>query len=221
MKLKSFYLTLKTNEFVRESPSKLRGYIANQFKEYPILHHHVHQGYFYGYPRVQYKIMDGTPLILGIEEGSTVLREIYSEINELVLGHQQYTIVEKKITELDSEINCTGKNCQYTFLSPWIGLNNENHAKYVRIYDWKEKKIFLNNILVGNILSMSKGLEFVVDRTLRVHSHLDQVQVQYKGVPFIAFTGKFQVNFEIPDFFGLGKGVSQGFGTVAQLNQEG
>lgn len=218
MQLKTFYLTLKTNKFVEEDPSKLRGYIANNFKEYPILHHHIQNGYFYNYPKVQYKIIEGTPLILGIDEGAIILHKIYPEINELLIGNKKYIVLEKKITELNSEIKCITQNIQYSFITPWIGLNSENYKNYVNITDWKEKKSFLNNIIIGNILSMSKGLELVIDNTLYVHSHLEQAKIYYKGVPFIAFTGKFKINFEIPNFFGLGKGVSQGFGTVFQLN---
>jgi hypothetical protein len=83
------------------------------------------------------------------------------------------------------------------------------------IRDWREKKAFLNGILTSNILSMCKGLDYVVDRKLYVvHSRLDDEKVEYKGVPMICFTGEFRVNFQIPEFFGLGKGVSQGFGVV-------
>jgi hypothetical protein len=37
--------------------------------------------------------------------------------------------------------------------------------------------------LAANILSMCKGLDYVVDRKLYVHSHLDDEHVEYKGVP--------------------------------------
>jgi len=47
-----------------------------------------------------------------------------------------------------------------------------------------------------------------------VHSRVDAERVEYKGIPVMGFTGEFRVNFKIPDFFGLGKGVSQGFGVV-------
>ncbi len=39
-------------------------------------------------------------------------------------------------------------------------------------------------------------------------------KIVYKGTEILGFTGRFKVNFKIPDFFGLGKGVSQGGGTV-------
>ena len=43
------------------------------------------------------------------------------------------------------------------------------------------------------------------------------IRDRYKGIPVMGFTGEFRVNFKIPDFFGLGKGVSQGFGVVKRV----
>ena len=97
-------------------------------------------------------------------------------------------------------------------------MNRENYEKYREIKDWKEKKGFLNGILVGNILSMCKSLDYVVTSKLYVHSRLDDEQVEYKGVPLIGFTGEFRVNFVIPDYMGLGKSVSRGFGTVKRVS---
>ena len=35
--------------------------------------------------------------------------------------------------------------------------------------------------------------------------------------PMLGFLGTFSVNFEIPDYWGIGKSVSRGFGTVKRL----
>jgi hypothetical protein len=39
-----------------------------------------------------------------------------------------------------------------------------------------------------------------------------------KGVEIATFKGEFMVNFLIPDYFGLGKSVSRGFGTVKRCS---
>jgi hypothetical protein len=59
-----------------------------------------------------------------------------------------------------------------------LALNPANYERYKGINDWKEKKEFLNGILAGNILSMCKGLDYVVDRKLYVHSRLDDEKVE-------------------------------------------
>jgi hypothetical protein len=215
MSIKTLILILKTPEPVKEDASKLRGYIGNEFKGYPILHHHIEDaGYVYTYPKVQYKIIGGTPIILGIEEGRDVLLKISDDITELRLGNSRYKIESIQMNQMNAEFGDCRENYQYRFLTPWLALNPDNYQKFGEIGDWKDRKIFLNSILVGNILSMCKGLDFVVDRQLYVHSYLDETTATYKGIPHLGFMDEFRVNFKIPTFFGIGKGVSQGFGTV-------
>ena len=215
MHLKTLILILNTDRPIKEDAAKLRGYIAGRFKEYPILHHHIEEaGYLYTYPRIQYKQIEGTALILGIEEGADVLKNIADDLTELKLGKSKYKVESIQMNLMNADFGPCRANNQYKFLTHWLALNPANYENYKVIRDWREKKEFLNGILVGNILSMCKGLDYVVDRTLYVHSRLDDEKVEYKGVPLIGFTGEFRVNFRIPEFFGLGKGVSQGFGVV-------
>jgi hypothetical protein len=215
MTLKTLVLILNTERAIKEPAAKLRGYIAGRFKQYPILHHHLEEaGYLYTYPRIQYKIIEGTPLVLGMEEGADVLKKISDDLTELQLGKSVYNVASIQMTQTNAEFGPCRENHHYKFLTHWLALNPANYERYKGISDWKEKKAFLNGIIAGNILSMCKGLDYVVDRKLYVHSRLDDEQVEYKGVPIIGFTGEFRVNFQIPEFFGLGKGVSQGFGVV-------
>jgi hypothetical protein len=215
MTLKTLVLILNTDRPVTEDAAKLRGYIAGRFQQYPILHHHIEEaGYLYTYPRIQYKQIAGTPLVLGIEEGADVLKNIADDLTELKLGKSVYKVKSIQMTQMNAEFGPCRANNHYKFLTHWLALNPANYERYKAIRDWREKKEFLNGILVGNLLSMCKGLDYVVDRTLYVHSRLDDEKVEYKGVPLIGFTGEFRVNFRIPEFFGLGKGVSQGFGVV-------
>lgn len=214
MKIKYSYLILKTNKPVIESSIKLRGYFGNRFPDYPILHHHLEEaGYMYTYPMVQYHILEGNPCLLGIEDGSNVLFEISSQIENLILANNVYQVEERVLYQKEFDIKI-GPKTQYSFITHWIALNSKNYHKYQDMHSWKDKKIFLNNILIGNILSMCKGLGIIVNRKLYVSSHLEEEMVDFKGISLTGFKGKFLVNFEIPDFFGLGKGVSQGFGSV-------
>jgi hypothetical protein len=215
MEIKILTLIFKIDEPVKEDASKLRGYIGNKFTQYPILHHHIEEvGCLYTYPRIQYKIIGGTPIILGIEEGADILKKISDEISELKLGKSRYKIKSMQMNQLNADYGCCREQRHYKFLTPWLALNSENYQKYKEMNDWKEKKIFLNSILIGNILSMSKGLDYVVNKKLYAHSFLKEEKVDYKAIPMIGFNGEFKINFNIPDFLGLGKGVSQGFGVI-------
>jgi len=214
-KVKMFVLRFNTDKRIKEDVSKLRGYIGNKFAQYPILHHHVRNGKsLYTYPKVQYKIIDGNAILVGINEGADVLKEISDKIETLVLGESLYKVISIQMNQMNAELGECRENYQYRFLTPWLGLNPKNYEKYKMMHELKERKLLLNNILVGNILSMCKGFDFVVSKNLYVHSLLNEEKTSYKAVPMIGFTGEFKVNFKIPNFFGIGKGVSTGFGTV-------
>ena len=64
---------------------------------------------------------------------------------------------------------------------------------------------------------MSKGLGYTVTDELKADVNVREVTTRLKGVPMIGFMGKFSVNFEIPDYLGIGKSVSRGFGTVKKI----
>ena len=136
------------------------------------------------------------------------------------MDNTYYSIEEKIIREKEVDVNTSNDEYHYKFITPWLALNTHNFKKYNNLDDWKEKKLFLNKILIGNILSMAKGLGIIVNRRIYVKTHLEPVSVNYKSVKMLGFTGEFKVRFKIPDYFGFGKGVSHGFGSVKQIIDE-
>ena len=221
MDIDTTHLILKTNKKIKQDSSKLRGYFGNEFKDYPILHNHYSEGkVLYSYPLIQYQIIDGQASILGIEEGANLLRELAPKIKELKLSDSYYKVDDYTLTDKEYNVRTTNKELHYKFVTPWLALNTKNHTKYKQIQSWKDKKLLLNNIFVGNILSMAKGLGIIVDRKLYVKSMLNPCSAPYKSVNMLGFTGEIKVKFNIPDFFGFGKGVSQGFGSVVRIFDE-
>ncbi|PWB88369.1 CRISPR-associated endonuclease Cas6 [Methanobrevibacter thaueri] len=220
MKYNMVNLILKTDLKLTASPTKVRGFIGNNFKEYPILHnHYANDKFLYSYPYVQYKIINGDIVIVGIDEGADLIKKIAPELSTLSLD-KEYKITEKLIHEKEVDIKPSSEEKHYKFITPWLGLNQNNYQKYTNVKDWKEKKEILNRVLVGNLLSMSKGLGIIVNKRLYAKTHFEEKIVEYKGVKMNAFIGEFKVHYDIPDYFGLGKGVSQGFGCVKQIFDE-
>lgn len=220
MKYNVVNLILKTDLKLTASPTKVRGYIGNTFKDYPILHNHYSNDKFlYSYPYVQYKVINGDVLIVGIDEGADLVKKIAPELSVLSLD-REYIITEKLIHEKEFDIKPSSEEKHYEFITPWLGLNQGNYKKYTNTKSWKDKKEILNKVLVGNLLSMSKGLGIIVNKRLYAKTHFDEKIVEYKGVKMNAFAGEFKIHYDIPDYFGLGKGVSQGFGCVKQIFDE-
>lgn len=215
-------LVFKTDSKVVDSPSTLRGFIASLFPDNPLLHNHLNnsnspKGFVYTYPKVQYKIIDGTPIVLGIGDAKETMKTILN-IDYLNLKGKKYLVTDKKLIEQDANFSVSEDMLSYKFLTPWLALDEESFNRYKK-RDNDEKKKQLESILIGNIISMAKGLEYVVTDKLTATVNVQEVPTSLKGTPMLGFLGTFSVNFEIPDYWGIGKSVSRGFGTIIRTQK--
>ena len=104
MKYNIVNLILKTDLNLTASPTKVRGFLGNIYKDYPILHnHYANDKFLYSYPYVQYKIINGNIVIVGIDEGAELLKKIAPELTTLSLD-KDYKITEKLIHEKEFDI---------------------------------------------------------------------------------------------------------------------
>ena len=195
---------------------KIRGYLGNKYEELDILHNHKEEKFIYRYPKVQYKVINEKPIIIGIDEGANVITDIGIKDDEVVIGEKSISTFEKKISISNDEYGVTKDYIKYKFLSPWIALNQKNINNYMNSSEMEKEEI-LKKILIGNIISMSKGLNYTVEDQVKCWINLDKVQVKIKDIKHIGFVGEFKVNFNIPDYFGIGKNVSKGFGTIKKV----
>lgn len=221
MHLKTLTLTLKSDRPVTEPAATLRGFFATRFNEYALLHQHINvDKLLYRYPRIQYRIVEGTALVLGIEEGAEMLKDVYDKYDEIALGETVYTIVERGIHVKEEEFGISPELLSYAFITPWIALSQNNYRRYLES-NRGERRALLQRTLIGNILSASKGLDYVVLEEIRAETGRFQLcRCEIKGTQFIGFLGRFVVNFMMPEYMGLGKSVSRGFGAVKRLNKE-
>ncbi len=204
--------------FPHETP-RVRGAIASHYPELLLLHNHKGDQFRYATPLIQYRVLDGQVIIIGIGEGAEVLRAISFDHDQLRIGERFLTILERRVNLSEAILGIVNSSVHYKILTPWLALNEENYERY-KTAGPKEQKDLLRRILIGNILSMSKGLGYVVTEEIKV-SKLDvypiQTPVRLKGVGMTGFKGTFGVNFELPDYIGLGKSVSRGFGTIKRM----
>ncbi len=219
MKVKILAFDFICEESIRETGDKLRGYFANKFKEYILIHHHLENNRsLYKSPLIQYKVLKGKPRVLGINVGADVLQKIYEEIESLKFDNKIYPVKEKQISLKTEEFGIKDDIIIYKFLTPWLALNEENYKKYLDSNQATRSKL-LEKILIGNILSMAKSLEYVVTEEIKAKVRVKPTSTSLKGVPMIGFLGSFSVNFNLPDYIGLGKSVSRGFGTIKRISK--
>lgn len=216
MELNVCRLELLNVKMKQRDSEKIRGYLGNKYEELDILHNHKEDKFIYRYPKVQYKVINEKPIIIGIDEGSNVITNIGIKDDELVIGEKSINTFEKKISISNDEYGVTKDYIKYKFLSPWIALNQKNINNYINSNEMEKEEI-LKKILIGNIISMSKGLNYTVEDQVKCWINLDKIQVNIKDIKHIGFVGEFKVNFNIPDYFGVGKNVSKGFGTIKKV----
>jgi hypothetical protein len=194
--------------------SKLRGYLASRFPEYIELHNHLDdKKYIYGYPQIQYKVIKGIPNIFAINYAALNLYDVMNKADNINIEGKMIGEKNKFFSMEKFNFGYSKNEIEYEFLSPWMALNQINYKKY-NSSNTEDKKDLLNKILIGNIISMSKYLNYEVENEIYSKINLYSTIVNYKNNKMIGFKGRFKINFMIPDFLGLGKSVSRGFGMV-------
>lgn len=221
MLLNLLYLTYHCASPLPDHPEYLRGCLATRFNEYTLLHQHTNGNQFrYRYPLVQYRILNDTAVIVGINEGAETLKEIYRKNPTLRIGATEFQVMEYDTCPRELEFGITDRPISYEFITPWLALNQENYTNYCALNS-SERHEKLRRILVGNILSAGKGLDYQIPGHVDLQiGEIRTEQCRLKSAPMIGFRCQFVTNFEIPDLLGLGKSVSRGFGAIRRLQPE-
>lgn len=76
----------------------------------------------------------------------------------------------------------------------------------------------LENLLTGNILSLAKGVGWQVEKQIKVQicEIIGEKIIHYKCIPLLTFDLDFNSNVALPDFLGIGKSASHGFGVISK-----
>lgn len=200
---------------LNDSP-KIRGYFAEKYHSETPMHNHVNGKFVYEYPKVQYKVIAGVPTIISVGDFSEKLLNIVMSENEIIMNGEKQKIVAADVKSGYVPFGISKEIREYKFVTPWVALNEENIKKYVAA-DEIEKAEMLEKILIGNMISMAKGLGIQIEDRIRVKANLIKVDTHIKDSSLLGFYGTFKTNFEIPEYAGLGKSVSRGFGSVALM----
>lgn len=216
------YLTIQfTNEIEAWEIAAFRGaVIAKAGNEHILFHNHLNdKEYLYGYPVIQYKRIGKCPMLVCLDYGTDEIHHFFSKENlELSLGERK---IHLEVGQLRlNQINLQVWERSFSFkLRNWIALNQENFHKYNQMKDEISRIEFLENILKANIISFAKGIKWDIDKQInvRIEKIISSKVVPYKKAKLLGFDISFRTNVFLPDFIGLGKGVSLGFGMVTQV----
>ena len=199
---------------------KLRGYFAQCFgQDSDLWHNHQANGkVIYRYPLIQYKVVDGAAILLGLEEGAALVMRRFLTIRELDINGRKYPVRAKNLEKLEVEAKVHDALYDYTFTHPWMALNQKNYKLYTNL-SVAERQPYLEKMLRNNILAFFKGIDHFEEQQIQVKlRQLRQVPIQFKNEHMSGFLGDFTTNAQLPNYIGLGKSVSRGFGTIHQIN---
>lgn len=182
-------------------------------------HNHLNdEKVMYGYPVIQYKVIHRQPAIICLDYGVDEIHHFFQNKKwDIDISGRTLELVVSDLKLRQFNMQVWEQTFEYKIMN-WIALNQENHKIYSNFTDENEKRDFLQKILTGNIISFAKGIKWDVDKPLEVHilQIEKESKISFKGNKLLGLNINFQTNAFLPDYIGLGKGVSHGFGIVRQ-----
>ncbi len=208
------------NEIKREEIHLFRGAVINAMQNANLLfHNHDSEDKLrYSYPLIQYKRIHRKAAIVCIGEGTEVIGEFFSAGKfDVLIGNRPVTLEVDSVKANQSIIQIWQDDFTYR-IRTWLPLNQINYGMYSRLDGIAEKYSFLERMLTGNILSFAKGVGIHFDKQVQccITAADEPRLTRYKGVKMMSFDVEFKSNVSLPDYIGLGKGVSLGCGTVVR-----
>lgn len=215
-------LTITFNEKIRfREIHLLRGAVIHSMNEESVLfHNHVGDtGFRYAYPLIQYKTINGHAAIVCLSDGTEAIGDFFTATpKEVHLGDKPVSLNIENINAQKIDIAFTDHLIPYK-LKRWMPFNQSNYQKYKSLESITDKVEFLQHLLTGNILSFLKGINIHIDD--KIELKILKIQplrnIFFKGVRVVAYETFFKSNILLPNYIGLGKGVSLGFGTLYRV----
>ncbi len=198
---------------------KLRGYFSQLFgRESDLWHNHELDGRpIYRYPLIQYKVVKGRPMLVGLGEGASLLIQHFLEVQTIDIDGLLLPVHSKEVKSRELLVGVYTEERRYRFENPWFALNQENYQRF-RQQSPEQQRENLCRVLTGHILALFKGVNHWEEQEIVIKTlDLEAIGARFKNQPMMMFKGTFTCNVRLPDYIGLGKSVSRGFGTIVEI----
>jgi hypothetical protein len=208
------------------APSQIRAFRAAisrlAGRDNVLFHHHLNNGLLYRYPLIQYKIIRQQPCLIALEEGTDVLQYLFSQKDWSVqIGQTVYQLEVQRIDMRQVPLQVWDQSFAYR-ITNWLALNPTNYKKYLTNPSLASRIRDLERILTAHILSFAEGVQWNIEKKVEViisHIHT-QRWVKFKNIGLLAFDMTFTANVSLPEYAGLGKATSIGFGTLRRIRTQ-
>ena len=213
--IESVVVRIITDKPVRKTPYQVKGVFMKQYPDEPIISmiNGSNREKFL-YPRVQVKILNEQIYIMGLNEGVDPVLSLRDKIEILDFGNIAFNALESDIDHLKNQFQMTDKLAHYRFITPWVALNHTSGSKYRKKKN-QEKIKFLNTLLAQNLIFLAKEFGIVLEE--KIYTKIILPNLFPKSIDekkWGAFNGEFKTNFYLPNFIGIGNGITRGYGTI-------
>lgn len=210
------------NELALAELPLFRGAVASKVPPQLVLfHNHEGNSLRYRYPLIQYKRIGGKAAILCLGDGTDEISEFFEAGNlDFHIGNRDEAYKVERMAAGQWLLQVWNTEFTYT-IRKWLPFNSENYAAYQQLTGLAERATMLEHILVGNMLSMCTGLGVHLEKqiTCTIRTLSEPRLYRFKGVKMQGVDVVFRTNLYMPDYVGLGKGVSHGFGMIHRARE--
>ena len=215
--LKTFYVRFESDLGKGKVPAFRGAMIEKVGRDNMLFHNHKSDtDLYYNYPLIQYKSIYNKPALFCIGQGVEAIQAFFLQKTwQLTVNGEKMDLQVAEMQLNNYQPGMSTQACQYR-LSRWLALNSENVKQYQQLKTLPERIAFLERLITGNILAFAKGIGWTV--TDKIEVSIQDINRSYseiyKGVKFYAFDLQFSSNVKLPQFIGIGKSASHGFGVI-------
>lgn len=176
----------------------------------------------YRYPLIQYKVTRRKASIVCLESATDDIHYLLQNPEmDLRVGDRTANYTIEDIDLHYHQVQTWERSFEYALLN-WQALNQKHHRRFQELEGDDSAQIdLLTSILRGHILAFAKGIDWYVEDRIQVEiTRIKEIKpLPFKGKRILAFNLNFRTNVSLPDYIGLGKGSSVGFGIVKQIGR--
>lgn len=216
--VKTVVVRLITDKPVRKTPYQVKGVFMRQFPDetiVPMLDGTYRENFLY--PRVQVKILNEQIYLVGVGEGVDPIKSIAEKLEFLDFGNITFQVHDVDVDIHENSFRPVEKLIRYRFVTPWVALNQTTGSRY-RFLNNVDRVNFLNRLLGQNIVFMAREMGMELEENIFTKVTLTSMFPRpVDENNWGAFDGEFRANFILPNYLGIGNGITRGYGTIFGL----
>jgi hypothetical protein len=219
MKLPVFFLTIEPGDPLRFSSEEFRSTLTGQLADYTRHHQTSPAASVHRYPVLQVKLVRDTYIVLGISQGASFLQDLAKDQHVLGAGTTTCRIRSGDTGIREEPFGTVATDTVYEFQTPWLALNQQNAKKFYELKGKPARDAFMLNMLSTQLNSLAKSLDYPISVPVTCTAKVRFLRERVGRENRIVFLGKFRTNLSIPDYFGIGRSISLGYGTIKRITE--